>query len=170
MKAHLLGVDNTHVHASEARVVQERRVEGSADRLVASERKRNVADSSRDLAPWAHSFDLTSGVDEVHRVVVVLLEACADCKNIGVKDDVLRVKVHLLHQDLVRPGAHRHLHQPVNLFLPILRLGHPVNCVSIVKQSVYISKHPKPIEFDFDNTHTGSGFACSQPTLLFTRS
>ena len=65
-------IDDAHVHASLAGMVQEGAVEGSANRLIASEGEGDVGDAPADLAPWALLLDLRSGIDEVDSVVVVL--------------------------------------------------------------------------------------------------
>ena len=49
--------------------------------------------------------DQPSGLDEVHRVAVVLLDPSRDRENVRVKDDVPRRKVGLLGQQLECPGA-----------------------------------------------------------------
>ncbi len=107
---HLLRVDDPHVHAGGAGVVQEGGVEGAPHGLVAPEGERDVGHPPADLAPGAHFLDLTAGVDEVDGVVVVLLHAGSHSEDVGVEDDVLGVKPHLLHQDAVRPLADAHLH------------------------------------------------------------
>ena len=107
--AHLSSIDNAHVHASLAGMVQEGTVKGTPDWLVPSEGEGNVGNTPTDLAARALLLDLCSGVDEVHSVVVVLCHASADCEDVGVEDDVLGVKAHLLHQDLEGPCADAHL-------------------------------------------------------------
>ena len=65
-------IDDAHVHAGLAGMVQESTVEGSANRLVASEGEGNVGNAPADLAAWALLLDLRRCVDEVHSIVVVL--------------------------------------------------------------------------------------------------
>ena len=59
------------------------------------------------LAPGQCSFDLPGGLDEVDRVVVVLLDARGDGQDVGVEDDVFRRKADLFGQQLVGPAADR---------------------------------------------------------------
>ena len=102
-------IDDAHVHASFAGMVQEGTVECPPHWLIASEGEGNVGHTTTDFAPWAPLLDLCSGVDEVHSIVVVLCHAGPHSEDIGVKDDVLWVEPHLLHQDLVGAGADAHL-------------------------------------------------------------
>mmetsp|Transcript_48080 Transcript_48080/g.121344 ORF Transcript_48080/g.121344 Transcript_48080/m.121344 type:complete len:248 (-) Transcript_48080:2167-2910(-) len=103
---HLGCVHNAHVHARRARMVQERAVEAPAHRLVAAEAEGNVGHAAADLRTRAYALDLTRRPDEVHSVVVVLRQASSHRENVGVKDDVLRIEAHVLHQDAVRALAH----------------------------------------------------------------
>ncbi len=106
---HLGGIDNAHVHASFAGMVQEGAVEAAPHRLVAPEGEGNVGHPPTDLAPRALPLDLPGGTDEIHSIVVVLRHASADSEDVGVEDDVLRVETHLLHQDSEGSGADAHL-------------------------------------------------------------
>ena len=81
-------------------MVQEGAVESPPDWLIASEGEGNVGNPAADFATRAFPLDLRCGIDNVYSVVVVLRHASAHCQDVGVKDDVLRVKAHLLHQDL----------------------------------------------------------------------
>ena len=70
--AYLSCVDNAHVHASLAGMVQEGTVEAPPHCLIASEGEGNVGDTPADFAPWALPLDLPGGANEVNSVVVVL--------------------------------------------------------------------------------------------------
>ena len=106
---YLSSIDDAHVHAGLAGVVQEDAVEAAPHSLIASEGEGDVGDAPTDLAAWALPLDLPGGADEVHSIVVVLSHAGADSQDVGVKDDVLGVEAHLLNQDLVCPLADAHL-------------------------------------------------------------
>ena len=97
----LAGVDDAHVHAGLDRVEQERRVHRLADDVVAAERERQVADAAADLHAGAGRLDEARRLDEVDRVVVVLLEAGRDRQDVRVEDDVGRIEAGLLGQQLV---------------------------------------------------------------------
>jgi hypothetical protein len=106
---HLRCVDNAHVHALQAGVVQEGAVEGAPHCFVATEGEGNIGHTAADLAARAHTLDLTSSAEEVHCVVVVLWEASAHCEDVGVKNNVLWLKPNVLNQDAVCALAHAHL-------------------------------------------------------------
>ena len=108
-RPYLGSIDNAHVHTGPAGMVQEGAVEAAPDRLIASEGEGDVGNAPTDLAARADPLDLPGCPDEVHSVVVVLSHAGADSQDVGVEDDVLGVKPHLLHQDLESPGADAHL-------------------------------------------------------------
>ena len=90
-------------------MVQEGAVEAAPHRLIAPEGEGNVGDAPTDLAARALPLDLPGGADEVHSIIVVLRHAGADSEDVGVEDDVFRVKAHLLHQDSESSGADAHL-------------------------------------------------------------
>ena len=97
----LAGVDDAHVHAGLDGVVQERRVNRLAHHVVAAEREREVADAAADLHARAGRLDDPRRLDEVDRVVVVLLEAGRDRQDVRIEDDVGRIEAGLFRQQLV---------------------------------------------------------------------
>ena len=103
--AHLGGINDAHVHASFASMVQEGAVEAAPHCLIAPEGEGNVGHPSTDLAARAFLLDLGCSIDEVHSIVVVLRHASADSEDVGVKDNVFRIEAHLLHQNPVGPCA-----------------------------------------------------------------
>ncbi len=107
--AHLGGINDAHVHASFAGMVQEGAVEAAPHRLIAPEGEGNVGHPSTDLAARALPLDLAGGTDEVHGIVVVLRHAGANSEDVGVENDVFRIKAHLLHQNPEGSGADAHL-------------------------------------------------------------
>ena len=88
----LAGIHDAHIHAGLDRVIEEDRVNGLTYRIVAAERERHVADATGDRGVGAMLPDPACGVDEVHRVVVVLFDAGGNGKDVGVKDNVGRVE------------------------------------------------------------------------------
>ena len=99
------GVDDAHVHAGADGVVQEHGVDSFAHRFIAAEAEAHVRHTTRDLGARQVLLDPARSVDEVHRVVVVLLDAGGDREDVGVEDDVLGREAHLVHQDAVGAGA-----------------------------------------------------------------
>ena len=71
----LAGVHDGHVQARGARVVQERRMDRLAHRLVAAEREGQVGDAARHLHAGTATFDLARPFDERLGEVAVLLHA-----------------------------------------------------------------------------------------------
>ena len=71
----LPGVHDPHVHAGLDGVVEEHRVDRLADRVVAAEGERHVADPAAHEHVRQRRLDAAGGLDVVHRVVVVLLDA-----------------------------------------------------------------------------------------------
>ena len=99
------GVDDAHVHAGEAGVIEEGRVHGLAHHVVAPERERDVGNAAGNLGAGEVLFDPTGGVDEIERVVVVLLDAGGDGEDVGVEDDVVRIESDLIDEDAVSAFA-----------------------------------------------------------------
>ena len=103
--AHHAGVDDAHVHARLDGVVQEHGVDGLAHRVVAAEAERHVGHAARHLGAGQVLLDPARGLDEVHRVVVVLLDARGDGEDVGVEDDVLGREADLVDQHAVGARA-----------------------------------------------------------------
>ena len=82
-------------------VIEERRVHRLAHLVVAAEAERDVGDAAAHLGVRQVLLDPARGLDEVHRVVVVLLDAGGDGENVGIEDDVFGRKADLVHQDAV---------------------------------------------------------------------
>ena len=101
----LAGVHDAHIHAGLDRVVQEHRVDRLAHRVVAAERERHVGHAAGDERVGEAALDLARGLDEVHGVVVVLLDAGCDREDVRVEDDVLRREAQLLGENPVRARA-----------------------------------------------------------------
>ena len=95
------GVDDAHVHAGGDRVVEERRVHRLAHLVVAAEAERDVRDAAADLRVRQVGLDPARGVDEVDRVVVVLLHAGGDGEDVRIEDDVLGREADLVDEDAV---------------------------------------------------------------------
>mmetsp|Transcript_39761 Transcript_39761/g.119534 ORF Transcript_39761/g.119534 Transcript_39761/m.119534 type:complete len:219 (-) Transcript_39761:1570-2226(-) len=74
-----------------------------------SEAKRQVRNAATDLHVRALLLDALSGVDEINTIVIVLFHSSANCKHIGIKDDILRRKAHFIHQHVIRTLANSDL-------------------------------------------------------------
>ena len=98
-------VDDAHVHAGADRVVEERGVHRLADGGVAAEGKRDVRHPAADVGPGQVGANPARGLDEIDRVVVVLLDAGGDREDVGIEDDVLGGEADLFGQDAIGAGA-----------------------------------------------------------------
>ncbi len=97
----LAGVDDAHGQAVLDRVVEEHRVNRFAHRVVAAEGERHVGHAAGTERVGQLVTDIGTGLDEVHRVVVVLLDAGGDGEDVRVEDDVFRREAHFIDQDVV---------------------------------------------------------------------
>ena len=95
------GVHDAHVQPGLDGVVEECRVHRLAHDIVAAEREGDVADAAADAREGQVVLDPFRRADEVHGVVVVLLDAGGDREDVRVEDDVLRREADLLRQDAI---------------------------------------------------------------------
>ena len=95
------GIHDAHVHARRDGVIQKRGVHGLADLVVAAEAERDIGDAAAHLRMRQVGLDPARRVDEVNRVVVVLLHARGNGENVRIEDDVFRREADLVDQDPV---------------------------------------------------------------------
>ncbi len=95
------GVDDAHGHSGVDRVLEEHRVDGAADRVVAAEGERDIADSAADSAERHVRVNVAYRLNEVDCVVVVLLHAGCDGENIRIEYDVFGRDARLFGQKSV---------------------------------------------------------------------
>ncbi len=69
--------------------------------LLPRNEKRHVGHAAGDLGVGQFALDAAGGLDEVHRVVVVLFDAGGDGKDVWVEDDVLGGETDLVDQDAI---------------------------------------------------------------------
>ena len=105
----LPGIHDTHVEPRANGVIQKRRMHRFADLIVAAEAERDVRDATAYLRVRQVRFDPARRVDEVDRVVVVLLHAGGDGEDVGVEDDVLARKADLVDENPVSALADANL-------------------------------------------------------------
>mmetsp|Transcript_20166 Transcript_20166/g.28350 ORF Transcript_20166/g.28350 Transcript_20166/m.28350 type:complete len:260 (+) Transcript_20166:374-1153(+) len=94
-------VDDCHVHSLFDGVVQECAVHGLSKVVQAPERKGKIRKSPRDLCVRQSLLNDTSRIDEINRVIIVLIHTSADCQDVGVKDDIPSRKVNDFSQNFV---------------------------------------------------------------------
>ena len=78
---------------------------GLAHRIVAPERKGNVADAPADFGPRQVGLDPFRRPDEIHRVIRVFLHARADGQHVRIENNVLWREADFLHQQVVGAPA-----------------------------------------------------------------
>ena len=91
-------IDDAHVEARRHGVVEEGRVHGLADGVVAAEGEGQVGDTAGAHRARQVLLDPADGLDEVHRVAGVLRDAGADRQDVDVEDDFPGLVAGLLGQ------------------------------------------------------------------------
>ena len=81
-------IHDAHVHSGLDGIEQENGVHGFTNMVVATERKRKVADTAGYFDQGIFLFQYPRGLDKINPIVVVFFQACGHCKNIEIKDDV----------------------------------------------------------------------------------
>ena len=84
----LAGVDDAHVHSVANSVVEEAGVHCLAHVVVAAKAEADVGDTAADFGPRKVLLDPSRSLKEVEGVAAVLVHACRDGEDVGVKDDV----------------------------------------------------------------------------------
>ena len=105
----LPGVHDAHVQTGPYGMVEKGGMHRLAHGVVPAERERNIADPSADLAVREGGFDPPRGLNEIDRVVVMLLDARGHGQHIGIENYVLRREADLPGQDPVGAPADLHL-------------------------------------------------------------
>ena len=97
----LTGIDDPHVEARFDRVVKECGVHRLAHRVVPAETEGDIAHPATDPRIGQVFFDPARGLDEINRVIVVLLDAGRHGEDVRVKNDVLGRETNFFDQDAV---------------------------------------------------------------------
>ncbi len=164
VNAHLPGVDDAHVHPGGNGVIQEHGVDGLAHRLVAAEAETHVGHAARHLGTGQVLLDPARGVDEIDRVVVVLLDAGGDGENVGIENDVFRRKPHLIDQQAI--GALADLRLALeSVGLPLLIERHDHGGRAIAAQQPRLADELDLSLFHGDGVHHRLALHAAQPRL-----
>ena len=99
------GVDDAHVHALADGVVKKSRVNRLAYGVVAAEREGDVGNAAGDFGAGEGLFDDARGLEEIDRVVIVLLDASRDGEDVGIENDVFGWEAEALGEKFVGAGA-----------------------------------------------------------------
>ena len=119
----LSGVDDTHVHARLDGVIQKDRMDRLAHGVVAAEGERHIGYAAGNQRVGQGALDFARRLDEVHGVVVVLLDTGGDGEDIRIENNILRREADLLREYLVGAGTDVHL-APVGVRLAGFIEGH----------------------------------------------
>ena len=111
----LTGINDAHIHACLGGIIQENRMHGFADRVVAAERERYVRHTAGNLGIGQARLDQLTGFDEINGIVVVFFDAGCDRKDVGIENDIFWREAYLIDQHPVAAFA--------NLDLAINRVG-----------------------------------------------
>ena len=84
-------------------MVEEHRVHGFTQSIVATESERQVADSATHMASGQVKTYPARGFDEIERIPVMSLYASGHGQYVGVEDDVRSGHAHDIHQQTVSP-------------------------------------------------------------------
>ena len=72
-----------------------------ANRVVSPKAEGHIAHATRDFCPRQVLLDPARGLNKIHGIVVVFVNACGNCEDVGVKNDVFWREVHLVYQQPV---------------------------------------------------------------------
>ena len=82
-------------------MMQEYTMNRFTDIRIATEREREVADSTTDMCSWQILMNPLGGTDEFHGIIVVFLHTRSDSKHIRVEDDVERIHPQFIYQEVI---------------------------------------------------------------------
>ena len=99
------GIDDAHVQASLNRVIEKDCVHRLAHVVVATERKRNVRDATRNERTLKILFDPARCLNESSSVIVVFFNAGGHRQNVRIENNVRRIPTQFFDQNPVRPRA-----------------------------------------------------------------
>ena len=102
-------IDDAHVHTGLDGVIQEHAVHGLTHRIVATERKRHIADATAHHRVRQLRLDQTGGFDKRQPIAVVFLDACSHRKNVRIENNIFGREANLLGQNLVGARTDRNL-------------------------------------------------------------
>ena len=117
------GINNTHIHSLGNGVIEENSVHRLTHSIITPEREGKVTYTTTHLRTGKVPLDPFHRTDEGQAIAIMLLHTGSDRQDIGIKDDVLRVKTYLLRQQVIGPFTDRNL--PLkSIGLPLLIKSH----------------------------------------------
>ena len=82
-------------------MIEEYRVNGFTHLIIPPEGKRYVADATACFGIFQVFLDPAHGIDEVHRIIIVLLHPGTDDQDIRIEDNILWREVNLVDKYIV---------------------------------------------------------------------
>ncbi len=158
------GIHDAHIHAGLHAVVQEHRVDGFAQRVVAAETEAHVTHATADLGVRERGLDLLRGLEVAHRVPGVLLDARADGEDVGVEDDVLWREAHLLCEQLVRPRTDFDFALG-SVRLPLFVERHHDHCGAVAPHETRLAQELRFALLEGDGVHDALALQALEPGL-----
>mmetsp|Transcript_911 Transcript_911/g.1852 ORF Transcript_911/g.1852 Transcript_911/m.1852 type:complete len:226 (+) Transcript_911:158-835(+) len=156
---HFLGIHNSNIHASlQNGMMQKHSMDGLSNLHDTTEAKREVGDSSTNFHIRALLLDLLGGIDEVNTIVVVLFEPCPNSQDIGIKDDILRWEMYLLHQNVIGALANADL-VLLCCCLTFFVKSHHHNCCSVLPQQGGVLNEQLLSNLEGDRVHNALSLA-----------
>ncbi len=105
----LPGIDDAHIHADLDGVVEEHGMHRLTHRLIAAEGEGQVGNATGNMRERHGFADGLGGFNEVHAVIIVLLDTRGHRKHVWIEDNVFRRQARLFSQKLVGARADFHL-------------------------------------------------------------
>ncbi len=128
---HLSCIDDAHVHPGSDGVIEKHRMHRLAHLFIAAEREGEIGHAARHVGARQIGPDPTRRLDIGDAVVAVLLDTSGDREDVGIEDNVLRLKAHRAGEDVVGAPADRSLaSEGVRLALLVERHDHHGGAVS----------------------------------------
>src|SRR6266436_2230460 len=84
---------------------KKRGVHRLAHRIVAAKRKGNIAHATAYTRSRKILFYPTCCLDEIDRVIAMLIQAGRDGQNVGIKDDIIGRNIRVFGKEIVSPCA-----------------------------------------------------------------
>ena len=90
-------------------MLQKNRVDALTNLHDSTESKGQVGNTTRNLHIRALLLDRLDSVDKIHSVVGVLFHTSANGQHVGIKHNVFRWEMNLIHKDVITALADAHL-------------------------------------------------------------
>src|SRR5690606_29094796 len=99
-------VDDPHVHTSLDGMKQEHTMHCFAHGIIPAKRKRNITNASAHLHQRHFLLNNSSSLDKIYRIIVVFFDPSGNCKDVWIKNDILRSVSYFFSKYLVGSFTH----------------------------------------------------------------